>query len=102
MTDRQRAALYLGLFMALFFVVWTFRATSLYPIDEAIASPTLKALYSNLLKLLLWVLPAVAFVYWVKGLQPAKYLALSSFPGLGEWKLCLFCDRRFSSCGGHP
>jgi membrane protease YdiL (CAAX protease family) len=95
MTDRQKAALHLGWFMAAFLVAWTFRATSLYVIDEAIASPTLRAVYSNLLKLLLWVLPAAAFVYWLKGLPPTDYWAMSSFPRRNQWKLCLFATAAF-------
>ena len=95
MIDRRKAALYFGSFMAVFFVTWTVRATSLYAIDEAIASPTLRAVYSNWLKLLLWVFPAAAFVYWVKGLEPVKYLALSCFPRWGLWKLCLVVTAAF-------
>jgi len=95
MTDRQKAALQLGWFMAAFLAAWTLRATSFYVIDEAIASPTLRAVYSNLLKLLLWILPAAAFVYWLKGAPPAKYWGLSNFPTRDQWKPCLLVTAAF-------
>ncbi len=75
--------------MAVFFAVWTLRATLLYAVDESIASPTLRATYSDLLKFLLWVLPAVAWVRWVKGLAPGEYWVLGRGPGPGQWKRCL-------------
>ena len=95
MTVRHRDALYLGLFMALFLVVWTFRATSLYGIDEAITSPVLRGCYSNLMKLLIWVLPAAAFVRWLKGLKPTKYWAFSTLPSRDQWQPCLFVTAGF-------
>ncbi len=95
MTDQRKAALHLGSFMAVFFAVWTVRATFFHAIDEAIASPTLRAAYSNLLKLLIWVLPAAVFVYRLKGLGPAKYWAVSRFPTQAQWSLCLCATAAF-------
>ena len=80
MINPRRAALQLFCFMAAFFVVWTIRATWVYSIDESIASPTGRAAYSNLLKLTLWVLPAVAFARWLRDTPPAAYLGLSVVP----------------------
>ena len=38
----------LAVFMAAIFVVWTFRATLFYAVDECIASPMARAAYSSL------------------------------------------------------
>jgi membrane protease YdiL (CAAX protease family) len=72
-----------------FFVLWTVRATYLYAIDDSIASPTARAAYATLLKLVLWGLPAVVFAYRLKSVNPAKYLGLSVFPHLRQWLVCL-------------
>jgi membrane protease YdiL (CAAX protease family) len=93
-TNRRKIAL-LGSFMAGFFALWTFRATSLYAIDEAIASPILRALYSNMVKLLIWVLPAVGFVYWGEGTSPTKYLGLVHLPQPDQWRPCLLATAAF-------
>ena len=81
--------------MVLFFAAWTVRATLLYAVDETIGSPILKAVYSNLLKLLIWVLPAMGFVAWLKGEKPAQYWALSSFPTRQQWKRCVIATAVF-------
>lgn len=87
--NRRRASLHLSLFLAAFFVVWTFRATLFYAVDESIASPTARAAYSNLLKLIIWVLPAAAFGHRLRSTPPARYLGLSVMPSLRHWWLCL-------------
>ena len=89
MLNQRRAALELFLFLAVFFVLWTIRATWAYSVDESISSPTSRAAYSDLLKLLLWVLPASAFAYWLRSTAPAKYLGMSVLPSLRKWLLCL-------------
>ena len=89
MANQRRPALDLCLFLAAFFVLWTFRATLFDAVDESIASPTLRAAFSALLKLILWVLPASAFACWLRGTPPAKYLGLSVAPSLRNWLLCL-------------
>jgi len=77
------------LFLAAFFVVGTVRATFLYATDEAISSEAFRALYSNLVKFTLWVVPAFGFAYWVRQLQPVQYLGISVFPTKRQWILCL-------------
>jgi membrane protease YdiL (CAAX protease family) len=89
MVSQRRAARDLCLFLAAFFVVWTLRATWFYAVDESIASPTLRAAYSDLLKFLLWVLPAAAFARWLRTTSPVKYLGLSLVPSLRSGWLCL-------------
>jgi len=78
MANHRKAARDLFLFLAAFFVVWTLRATRFYAVDESIASPTLRAAYSDLLKFILWVLPATAFARWLRRTPPVKYLGFRS------------------------
>lgn len=87
--NRRRVAFQLSMFMVGFFGLWTLRATLFYAIDESIASPMARAAYSNLLKLVLWALPAAAFGYWLRSTPPAKYLGLAAVPGWRQWRVCL-------------
>jgi membrane protease YdiL (CAAX protease family) len=89
MANQRKAALDLSLFLAVFFVLWTVRATLFYAVDESIASPTWRAAYSNLLKFVLWVLPASVFAFWLRSKPPAEYLGLSVVPSLRKWLWCL-------------
>jgi len=89
MLNQRKAVLQLLLFLAVFHVLWTLRATWLYTVDESIGSPTLRSAYSQLIKFLLWVVPAAAFGYWMRGVSPAKYLGLTVFPDRRSWWLCL-------------
>jgi CAAX protease family protein len=89
MVNPRRAALDLFVFLAAFFVLWTVRATWFYAVDESITSPVSRAAYSNFLKLVLWVLPAAAFAYWLRSTPPAKYLGLSVLPTLNNGLVCL-------------
>jgi membrane protease YdiL (CAAX protease family) len=75
----------IGLFITGFFVVWSIRAIYLYSIDETIASPVLRAIYSNTVKLLLWDVSAFGFVYWVRHASPFHYLGLSHMPTARQW-----------------
>ena len=90
MVRQPKAILHLSIFLAAFFVLWTLRATWLWhAIDESIASPIWRALFSNLIKLIVWVLPAAGFACWLKGAPPEKYLGLSIVPSRRGWWLCL-------------
>lgn len=89
MTNQRRATVELTLFLGAFFVLWTFRTTWFYAVDELIASPTWRAAYSDLVKLVLWVLPAAAFAYWLKSTPPARYMGLFVVPSRRTWLLCL-------------
>lgn len=89
MFNQRKAPLSLSLFLAVFFVLWTLRATLFYAVDESIASPTLRAAYADLLKLVVWVLPAAAFAYWLRGAPPLNYLGLTVVPSRRNSLLCL-------------
>ncbi len=88
MVNQRKAALQLSWFLVAFFILWTLRATLFHAVDESIASPTSRAVYSNLLKLVVWVFPAAAFAYVLRHVPPAKYLGLSVWPGRRSWFLC--------------
>ena len=77
------------LFIAVFFVVWSIRAIYLYLVDEAIASVTLRAIYSSAVKLILWDVSAFGFAYWVRHASPLQYLGLSVMPPARRWLLYL-------------
>ncbi len=89
MVNKGKRCLQLRLFLAAFFLIWAIRHTLFSAVDESIASPTLRAAYSNLVKLVVWVLPAAAFVYALRGASPVKYLGLSVWPSRRNWLLCI-------------
>jgi membrane protease YdiL (CAAX protease family) len=55
-----------ALFLIGWFVVWALRATVLYRFDRMIEPEWLRGLFSNAVKLALWVLPALAYERWVE------------------------------------
>ncbi len=89
MVNQRRVALQLSLFLMAFFVLWTLRATFFYAVDESIADPTARAMYANLLKLVMWVFPAAAFAALLRHASPANYLGLSAWPNQRNWSRCL-------------
>jgi membrane protease YdiL (CAAX protease family) len=89
MVNQRKAALQLSSFLVGFFVLWTLRATLFYAVDESITSPVSRAAYADLLKLVMWVLPAAAFAYVLRGAPPAHYLGLSVWPTRRNWLRCL-------------
>lgn len=87
-TERA-ASLPLVAFLALFLTAWTLRATWLYRVDESIASPVARGIFSNLVKFLLWVVPALAVARWrCPEASPAGYLGLTEWPRAARWKRC--------------
>jgi membrane protease YdiL (CAAX protease family) len=89
MVNQRKAALQLSSFLVGFFVLWTLRATLFYAVDESIDSPVTRAAYADLLKLVVWVFPAAAFAYLLRGASPAQYLGLSVWPTRRNWLRCL-------------
>ena len=75
----------LSLFIVCFFAIWSVRATFLYAIDASIAPEGLRTVYSVTVKLILWVLPAFGYVYWVRRAPPLSYLGLSVMASAGKW-----------------
>ena len=68
-----------------FFVVWALRATVLYGIDEAIPPGVPRSTYSALVKIALWVLPALLFTRFVRRQAPCAYLGLAELPDGRAW-----------------
>ena len=56
-----------------------------YAIDESIAPEGLRTVYSVTVKLILWVLPAFGYVYWVWRAPPFRYLGISVMPSARQW-----------------
>jgi membrane protease YdiL (CAAX protease family) len=65
----------IAIYIIVFFAVWTLRATFLFGIDERIA-PAFVAIYSNGVKFLLWVLPAVLYLKYIDRVRPFPALLL--------------------------
>ena len=65
------------IYIAAFFVVWSLRATVFIHIDESITSDAGKNVYSNALKLTLWVLPALITLAALR-MKPLNYLKLTT------------------------
>jgi hypothetical protein len=85
---RRRSAAELAVFTACFFAVWTVRATFGYAIDESISSPGARVLYSNVVKFLLWVVPAALFARHVRHEPPLRYLGVTTMPTRRQWAWC--------------
>ena len=45
----------------------------------------LRTVYSVTVKLILWVLPAFGYVYWVRHASPFRYLGISVMPSARKW-----------------
>ena len=75
----------LSLFIVCLFAIWSVRATFLYAIDTSIGPDALRTVYSVSVKLILWVLPAFGYVYWVRHASPFHYLGISVMPSAGKW-----------------
>ena len=70
----------LASFLAVFFVVWSLRATVFHAVDASITSPVSRAAYSSLVKLVLWVLPAAAFARVLRKTPPRVTSGFSVWP----------------------
>lgn len=86
---KRRAAIEMFLFLLCLFGVWSLRATFFYAIDESILSDSGRIVYSTLVKLGLWIVPAFGFVVWVRHAEPFQYLGLSVMPSIRQWALYL-------------
>ena len=84
-TTKRRSAVELFLFILCLFAIWSARATFLYAIDESIAPEGLRTVYSVTVKLILWVLPAFGYVFWVRRVSPIRYLGIAVMPSARKW-----------------
>ena len=67
----------LAIYITIFLLIWSLRATVFISIDEGIESGLWKNVYSNAIKLALWVLPALVTL-WVWRRPPFKYVKLTT------------------------
>ncbi len=65
------------IYIAVFFVVWSLRATVFIRIDESISSEVGRNLYSNALKFTLWALPVFITLAALR-MKPLKYTKLTT------------------------
>jgi len=76
--ERPSSFKHLLIFILLFFAVWTVRATVLFFIDERIHSEVLSSVYSNAVKFLIWVVPAVIYLRQLDRQPALGYLKLTT------------------------
>jgi CAAX protease family protein len=68
----------LVIYLVFFFIVWSLRATVLFRLDESIASPSWRNVYSNAVKFVVWVIPVFLILVFVDKVRPLHYLKLTS------------------------
>jgi membrane protease YdiL (CAAX protease family) len=66
------------IFLILFFIVWSLRATIFFSLDQRFESAFSKAVYSNTLKFILWTLPVFIYLKMFEGVRPFEYLKLTT------------------------
>lgn len=94
-STRRQTGWQLTLFLVCFFAAWSLRATRWFVIDQSIASPIGKTMYSVGLKVFIWVLPAMAYVWWLRRAKPVPYLGLYPWPSWRVWWPCLLVTGGF-------
>jgi len=67
-----------GMFLLIFFAVWTLRATVLYAVDLQFPAGTPRLVYASVVKLSLWVVPAWLYVVYVMRASPWRALRLTT------------------------
>jgi membrane protease YdiL (CAAX protease family) len=72
------------IFIVLFFIVWSLRATLFYYIDQSIASDFWQMVYTQLMKVILWVLPACLYIKLINKASITESLKLGN--PKGKWR----------------
>jgi len=67
----------LAIYITIFLLIWSLRATVFIGIDEGIESAFWKNVYSNAIKLVIWVVP-VLITLWVWHRSPFKFVKLTT------------------------
>lgn len=70
----------LAVFILLFFAVWGLRATVLFPLDQRVEPPALRAVYGHAWKFAVWVVPAFVYVRARLGRPPLRFMKLTTRP----------------------
>lgn len=66
-----------ALYVLVFFIIWSLRATVFISVDEAIESSVWKNVYSNAIKFIIWVVPVFVTLALLRQ-RPFKYLKLTT------------------------
>jgi hypothetical protein len=72
------------LFVVLFFVVWSLRATVFYFIDQGISSDVWLGVYSQLMKVILWAVPVCLYIRYIDKASIREALKLGN--PKGKWR----------------
>lgn len=64
--------------IAAFFLIWALRATVFYPIDNSIESESLRKLYAETLRIMIWIIPVFVYLKLIDKVSPLEYLKLST------------------------
>ena len=75
---KRKSASQILLYLLLFFLVWTLRASVFYFVDTDIESNTLRNIYSNAVKLIVWVLPVFFYLKYFSKENPLTKLKLTT------------------------
>ncbi len=69
-----------GLYILIFFALWTIRATLLYPIDETIQaqSPAWRQVYADAVRVIMWIVPVFVYLAVVDKVAPLQFLYLKT------------------------
>lgn len=75
-------------FFGLFYIAWIFRATWFYSkVDAFISNPWTAVLFSDLIKIMLWVMPAVFYITRLDQQDPRKVMRINTRVDLQGMKL---------------
>lgn len=95
---RGRTSAALVAYLALFFCVWALRATALFFIDRRIQADSAKAVYSNAVKLAVWVVPVFVYLKFYDRRKPLEYLKLTTRPSGGGLLYAALAVALFFAC----
>jgi membrane protease YdiL (CAAX protease family) len=67
------------IFWVVFYIVWVIRGTVFYAAaDLSISNETYRLIFSNVVKFLVWVVPAVAYVLWLEHANPLTSMKITT------------------------
>src|SRR5215470_1075598 len=75
---------YFVVFILVFFVVWTLRATVFYSVDLQFQPGLDRKIYSESLKILFWTVPVFLYLIFVDKTDPLAFLKLTTKPDLKQ------------------
>jgi membrane protease YdiL (CAAX protease family) len=67
------------IFLTIFYLTWVIRGSVFYTaVDLSIPDETNRLIFSNVVKFLVWVVPAAAYVFWLERANPLTRLKIST------------------------